>query len=61
MGILYVIPISLAPSVLLANWFESKLGMVMGIALACPASAAPSSTPSSPGSSPISDGRPPTA
>lgn len=33
MGILYVIPISLAPSVLLANWFESKLGMVMGIAL----------------------------
>ena len=31
MGILYVIPISLAPSVLLANWFESKLGMVMGI------------------------------
>lgn len=30
MGILYVIPISLAPSVLLANWFESKLGMVMG-------------------------------
>ena len=33
MGILYIIPISLAPSVLLANWFESKLGMVMGIAL----------------------------
>lgn len=32
-GIVYVIPISLAPSVLLANWFENKLGMVMGIAL----------------------------
>ena len=33
MGILYVIPIALAPSVLLSNWFESKLGTVMGIAL----------------------------
>lgn len=33
MGILYVIPITLAPSVLLANWFEAKLGTVMGIAL----------------------------
>ncbi len=33
MGILYIIPISLAPSVLLANWFESKLGMVMDITL----------------------------
>lgn len=32
-GVLYVIPISLAPSVLLANWFEDRLGMVMGIAL----------------------------
>ncbi len=53
MGILYVIPISLAPSVLLANWFESKLGMGWASPLACPASAAPSSTPSSPGSSPI--------
>ena len=33
MGIAYVIPITLAPSVLLANWFEDKLGLVMGIAL----------------------------
>ena len=33
MGVLYVIPILLAPSVLLSNWFESKLGTVMGIAL----------------------------
>ncbi|NEG55878.1 MFS transporter [Bifidobacterium platyrrhinorum] len=33
MGVLYVIPIALAPSVLLANWFEAKLGTVMGIAL----------------------------
>ncbi|MCI1804821.1 MFS transporter [Bifidobacterium psychraerophilum] len=33
MGIFYVIPIALAPSVLLSNWFEDKLGTVMGIAL----------------------------
>lgn len=32
-GVLYVIPVLLAPSVLLANWFEAKLGMVMGVAL----------------------------
>ena len=32
LGIAYVIPLTLAPSVLLANWFEDKLGMVMGIA-----------------------------
>ncbi|OZG61281.1 permease [Bifidobacterium lemurum] len=33
MGVAYVIPISLAPSVLLTNWFEDKLGLAMGIAL----------------------------
>lgn len=33
MGVAYVIPIALAPSVLLANWFEDKLGLAMGIAL----------------------------
>lgn len=33
MGVAYVIPITLAPSVLLANWFEDKLGLAMGIAL----------------------------
>ncbi|BDR55221.1 MFS transporter [Bombiscardovia apis] len=32
-GIAYVIPITLAPSVLLSNWFEKQLGLVMGIAL----------------------------
>ena len=32
-GILYVIPIGLAPTVLLANWFDKQLGLVMGIAL----------------------------
>ncbi|MDF7664303.1 MFS transporter [Bifidobacterium sp. ESL0763] len=33
LGVAYVIPVSLAPSVLLSNWFEEKVGMVMGIAL----------------------------
>ena len=33
MGVAYVIPITLAPSVLLVNWFEDKLGLAMGIAL----------------------------
>ncbi|WEV65535.1 MFS transporter [Bifidobacterium sp. ESL0764] len=33
LGVAYVIPVSLAPSVLLSNWFEQKVGMVMGIAL----------------------------
>ncbi|MFC0266089.1 MFS transporter [Alloscardovia macacae] len=33
MGVAFVIPIALAPSVLLANWFEKKLGLAMGIAL----------------------------
>ncbi|WP_236632709.1 MFS transporter [Bifidobacterium xylocopae] len=32
-GVAYVIPITLAPSVLLSNWFERRLGLVMGIAL----------------------------
>ncbi|BDR52374.1 MFS transporter [Bombiscardovia nodaiensis] len=32
-GVAYVIPITLAPSVLLSNWFERQLGLVMGIAL----------------------------
>jgi MFS transporter, OFA family, oxalate/formate antiporter len=32
-GVAYVIPITLAPSVLLSNWFESQLGLVMGVAL----------------------------
>lgn len=33
LGIAYVVPIAMAPSVLLANWFEDKLGLAMGIAL----------------------------
>ncbi|AKV56209.1 permease [Bifidobacterium actinocoloniiforme DSM 22766] len=32
-GVAYVIPITLAPSVLLSNWFEQQLGLVMGVAL----------------------------
>lgn len=33
MGVFYVIPVTMGPSVLLANWFEDKLGLAMGIAL----------------------------
>ncbi|RBP97958.1 MFS transporter [Bifidobacterium aemilianum] len=33
LGVAYVIPVTLAPSVLLSNWFNDKLGLVMGIAL----------------------------
>ena len=33
MGIFYVIPVTMGPSILLANWFEDKLGLAMGIAL----------------------------
>lgn len=32
-GCAYAIPVLLAPQVLLSNWFESRLGLVMGIAL----------------------------
>ena len=33
MGAAYAIPVLLAPQALLSNWFEKRLGMVMGIAL----------------------------
>lgn len=33
MGVFYVIPVTMGPSVLLANWFKDKLGLAMGIAL----------------------------
>lgn len=32
-GLAYAIPVLLAPQVLLSNWFEARLGLVMGIAL----------------------------